>query len=59
LNHAGGDTGVFTFVFIDPCTRRGGTIFTNSTATRAGKDAVKAIAGKLLGACRETHVLSG
>jgi hypothetical protein len=53
LNHAGGDTGVFTFVFIDRLTRRGVTVFTNVTATQQSKDAVKRIAGRLLGAQRQ------
>lgn len=48
IEHWGGDLGVFTAVYIDTAARSGVAVFTNSTATRAGRDAVKAIAARLL-----------
>ena len=47
-NHWGGDPGVFTVAYLDPASRSGVVILTNATATRARKDAVQAIAARLL-----------
>lgn len=47
FNHAGGDPGVFTFVFLDPGTCTGMAILTNASTTSAGMMAVKAIAGRI------------
>lgn len=48
VEHWGGDPGVFTAAYVDPGSRTGVAIFTNSSATKAGRDAVKAIASRLL-----------
>lgn len=47
FNHAGGDPGVFTFVFLDPATRTSLTVLTNVSTTGEGMKAVKAIAGRV------------
>lgn len=47
-NHWGGDPGVFTAVYLDPATRAGVAIFTNSTATDKAKTMLKAVAERLL-----------
>lgn len=48
INHWGGDPGVFTAAYLDPATKTGAAIFTNASATDAGKAALKAIARRLL-----------
>jgi len=48
IEHWGGDPGVFTAAYVDPAARSGVAVFTNSSATTAGRDAVKAIAARLL-----------
>jgi CubicO group peptidase (beta-lactamase class C family) len=47
FNHAGGDPGVFTFVFLDPANRTSLTVLTNVSTTGEGMKAVKAIAGRV------------
>lgn len=48
INHWGGDPGVFTAAYLDPASKTGVAIFTNSSATAASKGAIKAIARRLL-----------
>ena len=48
IEHWGGDPGVFTAAYVDPSTRTGVCVFTNSTATKPGREAVKAISARLL-----------
>ena len=52
-NHWGGDPGVFAVTYLDPASRSGVAIFTNATATKARKEAVQAIAARLLGGQNE------
>lgn len=47
-NHWGGDPGVFTVAYLDPETRSAAVVLTNLTVSAAGKDAVQAIAARLL-----------
>lgn len=47
-NHWGGDPGVFTVAYLDPPSRMGVVVLTNATATPARKEAVEAIAARLL-----------
>lgn len=49
-NHWGGDPGVFTAAYLDPANRAGVVVLTNSSATAATRNAVKAIAARVLGA---------
>lgn len=47
FNHAGGDPGVFTYVFLDPVTCTSLAVLMNVTTTSEGMKAVKAIAGRV------------
>lgn len=47
-NHWGGDPGVFTAAYLNPAARTGVAILTNTSITPAARDAVKAIAARLL-----------
>lgn len=49
-NHWGGDPGVFTAAYLDPAKRAGVVVLTNSSATAATRNAVKAIAARVLDA---------
>ncbi|MBL8656705.1 MAG: beta-lactamase family protein [Altererythrobacter sp.] len=48
-NHWGGDPGVFTAVYLDPTTRSGVAIFTNTTVTDKAKAMVRAVAERVFG----------
>lgn len=47
-NHWGGDPGVFTAAYLDPASRRGAVVLTNTSASEPAKSAVRAIAARLL-----------
>lgn len=47
-NHWGGDPGVFTAAYLDPAKRAGAVVLTNGSATAESRNAVKAIAARLL-----------
>lgn len=48
INHWGGDPGVFTVAYLDPASRSGVAIFTNLSLSTESKNAVKAIADRML-----------
>lgn len=47
FNHAGGDPGVFTYVFLDPATRTSLAVLTNVSTTSDGMKAIKTIAARV------------
>lgn len=48
IEHWGGDPGVFTAAYLDPASRTGVAVFTNTTVSAGARSAVKAIAARLL-----------